>query len=96
MIDKETINKIAHLARLKFDTETSEKMTRDLNQILEWVEKLNEIDTQAIEPLTGMSGEVNVMREDVAKDTLSHEDALKNAPNKDSNYFRVPKVMGSN
>jgi aspartyl-tRNA(Asn)/glutamyl-tRNA(Gln) amidotransferase subunit C len=96
MIDKETVSKIAHLARLKFDSKTSEKMTRDLNQILEWVEKLNEIDTRGIEPLTGMSEEMNVMREDVAKDTLSHEDALKNAPKKDSNYFRVPKVMGSN
>jgi len=95
MIDKETINKIAHLAKLKFDKETSDKMTKDLNQILEWVEKLKEVNTEGIEPLTGMSEEVNVMRDDVAEDTLSHETALSNAPKKDSNYFRVPKVLGT-
>ncbi len=94
-IDKETVEKLAHLARLKLDEESSEKMTEDLNQILEWVEQLKAIDTEGVEPLTGMSEEENVMREDVAKDTLSHEEALKNAPKKDSNYFRVPKVLGS-
>ncbi len=94
-IDKETVNKLAHLARLKFSESDAQKMTADLNQILDWVEQLKKVETEGVEPLTGMSEEVNVFREDVSKDTISHEDALKNAPNKDSNYFRVPKVLGN-
>lgn len=64
-----------------------------MSQILDWVEKLNELDTDEIEPLTTMSSEVNDMREDQVGRHLSHESALKNAPKRDSNYFRVPKVL---
>ena len=92
-IDKESIKKIAHLARLEFDESSAEKMSRDMSQILDWVEQLNEIDTSQIEPLTTMSSEVNVMREDKVGHHLSHEAALSNAPKKDSDYFRVPKVL---
>ncbi|MDF2159361.1 Asp-tRNA(Asn)/Glu-tRNA(Gln) amidotransferase subunit GatC [Algoriphagus sp. CAU 1675] len=92
-IDKAAIQKIAHLARLEFDENSAEKMSRDMSQILDWVEKLNELDTEHIEPLTTMSSEVNDMREDKTGKHLSHEDALKNAPKRDSQYFRVPKVL---
>lgn len=92
-IDKTTIKKISHLARLEFDESSTEKMSKDMSQILDWVEKLNEIDTENIEPLTTMSSEVNDMREDIRGNHLDHEAALKNAPKKDSDYFRVPKVM---
>ena len=91
-IEKSTIEKIAHLARLEFDESSAEKMSQDMSQILNWVEQLNEIDTSDVEPLTTMSSEINVMREDKVGTQLSHEDALKNAPKKDSDYFRVPKV----
>ncbi len=92
-IDKSTVEKIAHLSRLSFDDESKEKMTKELNVILDWIDKLDEVDTKGVEPLTNMSQEVSVVREDEVKNELSHEDALKNAPKKDSNYFRVPKVL---
>jgi len=92
-IDINTLKKIAHLARLEFDEKGAEKMTSDMTQILDWVEKLNEVDTEGVEPITTMSSEVNVLREDNRGKHLSHEDALKNAPQKDSDYFRVPKVI---
>lgn len=91
-INKESLQKIAHLARLEFDEEGAEKMMANLSRILNWVEKLNEVDTEGIEPLTHMSVEQNVLREDVAGDSLTHENALAGAPKKDSDYFRVPKV----
>ena len=92
-IDINTLKKIAHLARLEFDENGAEKMKEDLTQILDWVEKLNEVDTEGVEPITTMSSEVNVLREDKVGVHLSHEKGLKNAPQKDSDYFRVPKVM---
>ena len=99
-IDKELLNKIAHLARLEFDDNTSEEMMKDMTEIIDWVEKLNEVDTEGVEPLTTMSHEINALRDDetlpagqAGKPHLSHERALKNAPKKDSDYFRVPKVL---
>lgn len=93
IIKKENVNKIAHLARLEFDDKGCEDMAKDMNKILEWMDKLNELDTKDVKPLTHMSAELNVLREDAVKNTLSHADALKNAPKKDSDYFRVPKVL---
>jgi aspartyl-tRNA(Asn)/glutamyl-tRNA(Gln) amidotransferase subunit C len=92
-IDKESIKKIAHLARLEFDESGAEKMSKDMSQILDWVEKLNEVDTASVEPLISMSSEVNDMREDKVANQLDHESALKNAPKRDAAYFRVPKVL---
>lgn len=92
-IDEASIKKIAHLARLEFDENSIEKMSKDMSQILDWVEQLNEVDTSEVEPLTTMSSEVNVMREDKVGAHLDHEDGLKNAPKRDSDYFRVPKVL---
>ncbi len=92
-VDINTLKKIAHLARLEFDETSAEKMTQDMTQILDWVEQLNEVPTEGIEPITTMSSETNVLREDVAGAHLSHESGLKNAPQRDSDYFRVPKVL---
>jgi aspartyl-tRNA(Asn)/glutamyl-tRNA(Gln) amidotransferase subunit C len=92
-IDKETLQKIAHLARLEFDEKDAEKMMQDMTNLVSFVEKLNEVDTTGIEPLTTMSHEINMLREDEVKPHLPHEEALKNAPKKDSDYFRVPKVL---
>lgn len=91
--DIQTIRKLAHLARLEFNEEKEQEVLGDLNKILNWVDKLRELDTDNIEPLTHMTAEVNVMREDAAKNTVTHEEALLNAPKKDSDYFRVPKVL---
>ena len=92
-LDINTIKKIAHLARLEFNEEGAEKIKQDMTQILDWVEKLREVNTDGVEPITTMSSEENVLREDVVGEHLSHEEGLKNAPKKDSDYFRVPKVM---
>ena len=92
-IDKQTLNKIAHLARLEFDEKDSEKLLQEMSNIISFVDKLNEVDTEGVEPLTTMSHEINALREDEVKPHLSHERALKNAPKKDDDYFRVPKVL---
>jgi len=92
-IDKETLEKIAHLARLNFDEKEEQSMLDSMSEILTWVEKLNELDTSNVEPLTHMASEVNALREDKRGEHLSHEDALKNAPKNDSDYIRVPKVL---
>ena len=92
-IDRALLDKIAHLSRLEFDEKGAEKMMKDMSAIVTWVEQLNEVNTDGVEPLTTMSHEINVLREDEVKPHLSHEDALRNAPKKDSDYFRVPKVL---
>jgi aspartyl-tRNA(Asn)/glutamyl-tRNA(Gln) amidotransferase subunit C len=92
-IDKETLAKIAHLARLEFDEKDADKMMQDMTNILTFVEKLNEVNTDGVEPLTTMSHEINALREDEVKPQMHHDLALKNAPKKDDDYFRVPKVL---
>lgn len=92
-IDREALNKIAHLARLEFDEKDAEKMMQDMSNIVSWVEKLKEVDTTGVEPLTTMSHEVNAMREDVVGEPSKREEALKLAPTQDETYFRVPKVL---
>ena len=95
-IDNSTIDKLADLAKLEFENEAKEGIVKDLNRILSFVEKLNELDTDNVEPLIYMSDEVNVLREDEEKHDISQQDALLNAPKKDSDYFRVPKVINHN
>ncbi len=92
-IDRPLLDKIAHLSRLEFDEKDAEKMMKDMSAIVTWVEKLKEVNTDGVEPLTTMSYEVNSLREDEVKPHLPHQDALRNAPKKDSDYFRVPKVL---
>jgi aspartyl-tRNA(Asn)/glutamyl-tRNA(Gln) amidotransferase subunit C len=92
-IDKDLVDKIAHLARLEFRDEQKEKIEQDLNNILSFMESLNEVDTSNVAPLVYLSDEKNVFRKDEVKQEISHEQALKNAPKKDSDYFRVPKVI---
>lgn len=92
-VDKDTINKIAHLARLELSDSQQEEMVKHMNKIIDWMDVLNRVDTENVKPLTHMSVELNVLREDVVKETMTHEEALLNAPKKDSDYFRVPKVL---
>ncbi len=92
-VDKHTVRKLAHLSRLELREEDEDNMIKDLNEILTWVEQLNEVDTEGVEPLTNMSHEVNVFREDQVGEHLDHEKALKNAPKKDEDFFRVPKFL---
>lgn len=93
-VDLEMIKGIAHLARLEFKPEEAESFVQDFSKILNWIEKLEEVPTEGVAPLIHMSEEVNVWREDEALNRLTHEEALYNAPKKDSDYFRVPKFLG--
>ncbi|RFC54246.1 Asp-tRNA(Asn)/Glu-tRNA(Gln) amidotransferase subunit GatC [Brumimicrobium aurantiacum] len=92
-IKDELIDHIAHLARLSFKGEDKAGIKNDMNNIIDFMGKLNEINTDNVEPLVFMSDQINVLREDVPKQTITHEEALKNAPKKDSDYFRIPKVL---
>ena len=92
-INRETLLKLADLARLNFSKETEEEMLDGLNDMIKWVEKLHEVDTEGVEPLTNMSQEINAWREDEIRPDITREQALKNAPKKDSEFFKVPKVL---
>jgi aspartyl-tRNA(Asn)/glutamyl-tRNA(Gln) amidotransferase subunit C len=92
-IDHTTVDKIAHLARLEFDNQGKAQIVKDMNNMLGFIDKLNELDTSNVEPLIYMSDEVNVLREDDVIVEITQEEALKNAPKHDSDYFKVPKVI---
>jgi len=92
-VDQETLHKIAHLARLEVRPEEEEALLSSLNEVLTWMEQLNEIDTTGVEPLTHVSEAVNVLREDEVKGHLPAEAVLRNAPSSEAPYFRVPKVI---
>ena len=92
-VSDELVDKLAHLAKLEFEGEKKERIKEDFQKILNFVDKLSELDTEGVEPLIHMSDTVTEFREDVVKETISHEEALKNAPQKDSDYFKVPKVL---
>ncbi len=92
-IDHKTVDEVAHLARLEFDSKAKDEIANDMNRMLSFVEKLNELDTKGIEPLIYMTDESNVLREDIVKDTITQKEALLNAPKKDSDYFKVAKVI---
>ena len=92
-ISEEIVDHIAHLARLHFEGEAKVQIRKDLNRMISFVEKLQEVDTENVEPLIFMSSETNRLREDIPARTISREEALKNAPQRDSDYFRIPKVL---
>ena len=87
------VDKLANLARLKFDAAEKEEIKNDLQKMIAFVEKLNELDTTGVEPLLHMTDEVNVLRDDEIKGSISREEALKNAPCHDEQFFKVPKVI---
>ena len=95
-VDRETLHKIAHLARLHIKAEEEEKLMKDMSDTLSWVEKLKELDTTGVEPLTHMTSEKNVLRKDEVYLSISTEDGLKNAPEHDKQFFKVPKVLKRN
>ena len=92
-ISNKKIDDIAHLARLEFNAKEKEAIKDDLDRILSFCDKLNEIDTTGIDPLIYLSQERNVLRDDVVKKGLDKKVSLKNAPCSDSDYFKVPKVI---
>ena len=92
-ITNEIVDHIAHLARLKFEGVKKVAIKQDMENIISFMDKLSDLPTDNVEPLIFMNESVNVLRDDVSKITLSQEEALRNAPKKDSDYFRIPKVL---
>ena len=92
-ITEELIDHIAHLSRLEFEGEKKEAIKADLERITTFMDKLQEVDTEGVEPLIFMTNEENRLRDDVVEESVSQDEALKNAPKKDSDYFRIPKVL---
>jgi len=93
-VTRKDVEHIAELARLRFKEEELESFTVQLNDILAYMEQLNELDTENIEPLSHPVENNNVFREDEMKPSTDREDALKNAPQRDDEFFKVPKVIG--
>ncbi len=92
-VTKKDVEYIAELAKLKFKDEELEKFTEQLNEILTYVEKLNELDTTNVEPLSHPVEGSNVFREDEVKPSFDREEALRNAPDRSELFFKVPKVV---
>ena len=93
-VTKKDVEKIAELARLKFTDKELENFTPQMNEILSYMDKLNELDTENVKPLSHPLEQTNVFREDAMKTSISTDEALKNAPSKDEHHFKVPKVIG--
>ena len=93
-IDNETVERLADLAKLEFSEDAKTEMVKDLSNMLDFIDQLKVIDVEGVEPLIFVNETVNnVLREDTVKHEITQAEALKNAPQKDMYYFRVPKVM---
>ena len=92
-IDNSTVKKVAKLARLKVDAKEEQNLKDELNNILEWVEKLQKVDTENIAPMLSVSNEPMPMREDIVTSKLDNKQILSNAPEKKAGFFVVPKVV---
>ena len=93
IVNDDLIDKLANLARLQFDGEEKAAIKKDLQNMISFVDKLNEVDTTGIEPLLHMTDNVNVLRKDELKGSIQREEGLKNAPVHDGQFFKVPKVI---
>ncbi len=92
-LDHGTIEKIAHLARLEVNDVDKDALLHDMNHILTFMDKLNELETEGVEPLIYLTEEVNVFRDDRVASEITVPEALKNAPSHDGAHFRVAKMM---
>ena len=92
-IDKKTVDKIAKLSKLEFNEEEGRLILNDMNKMLDFIDQLNELNTEGVEPLVHMNEELNKLRKDINYSNTTQEEALKNSPVKDSTYFKLPKVL---
>ncbi len=93
-VTKKDVEKIAELAKLKFTDKELDDFTHQMNEILSYMDKLNELDTKNVKPLSHPVEQINVFRDDELRPSVSTEEALKNAPDKTDQHFKVPKVIG--
>jgi len=92
-VNDELVNKLANLARLEFNDLEKAAIKKDLEEMIGFIDKLNELDTTGVEPLLHMSDNVNILRDDEVRGMISREDAFKNAPLHNEEFFLVPKVI---
>ena len=92
-IDDQLISRLELLARLQLSAAEKDRLKTDLNRILAMVEKLNDLDVEGVEPLVYLNEAINRPRPDEVGNQVSREDALRNAPDQDGTFFRVPKVI---
>jgi len=92
-LDSKTIHKIADLARIHIDESEVDKLIPEMNKILSFMEKLNELDTTNVQPLVYMNEATNVWREDEVKQEIKTIDGLKNAAKHNEQFFMVPKII---
>ena len=92
-IKKDTMQHVAKLARIYLDPGEEELFAKQLTDILQYMDKLNTLATDDVEPMSHAISMGNVIRKDVVKDSLNQEEALKNAPDKENGHFKVPKII---
>ncbi len=92
-IDDALFDKLAHLSKLKFNDEEKKSIKEDLQNMIGLIDKMNEADTDGVEPLLHILPTRNILRPDEVGGQVSTNEALKNAPDHSGNYFRVPKVI---
>jgi aspartyl-tRNA(Asn)/glutamyl-tRNA(Gln) amidotransferase subunit C len=92
-VNREIVTKLAKLSRLHFSEEEKTVIQTDLQKMIHFVDKLNELDTEGLEPVLHMSSEINRLRSDEVRGSVSAEEALINAPGRLNNFFTVPKVI---
>jgi aspartyl-tRNA(Asn)/glutamyl-tRNA(Gln) amidotransferase subunit C len=92
-LSREQVQKLSHLARLEFSESELDGMMLDLDKMLAFVDRINQLDLEGVEPLIYMNNEVDKLRPDKSKSSVTREEALKNAPDRDTDYFRVPRVL---
>ncbi len=92
-INEETILKLASLSKLKFDKDEMDLITNDMQKMINFIQTLEDINTDGIEPLIHMTDGFNNWREDKVETMLDQKEALKNGPQSDATYFKIPKVL---
>ena len=92
-IDKDTVAKVSNLARIKINNDQLSTISNELESVIEWIDSLNEVNTDGVEPIANVSGQKLPLREDKVTDGGYSEKILNNAPEKESGFFVVPKVV---
>lgn len=93
MITKEDVEHISWLASIKIEDEEKDEFVEQFNSILEYFHQLDEVDTDGVEPTYRVVNLANIFREDVAFESLTQEEALKNAPRRENGYFKSPRIV---
>ena len=92
-VNDELIDKLVALAKLEFKGEEKKEIRQDMDRIMHLIDELNDVDTEGVEPLVYLTDEVQRLRPDSVEKSLDKAEALQKAPQKDSDYFKVPKVL---